>query len=291
MSAKLAPPKRIVLRDGRSLAYAEYGVPHGAPVFFFHGTSHSRLTRPAEDVLAAFGVRLITIDRPGFGLSSFQPGRTLLDWPDDVLELAEALGTDRFAIAGVCPYVAACGYRIPDHLTRAAIVGGMGPVDSREAIEAMAAERRFLLRVARYAPALLLPLLWLMARDPGRALDREQKSYCESDREILARPDVRKMLLESYSEAARAGVRGHAWELRLYARPWGFRLNDVSVDVDLWHGEEDRSIPAAMARRVAHAIPRCHARILPGEGHFLIFKYWTEILARLAPSGRELGPS
>ena len=33
----------------------------------------------------------MTIDRPGHGLSDFQPERTLLDWPEDVAALADHL--------------------------------------------------------------------------------------------------------------------------------------------------------------------------------------------------------
>jgi pimeloyl-ACP methyl ester carboxylesterase len=47
------------------------------------------------------GVRHIQLDRPGFGLSDFQPGRTVLDWPDDVAHVADLLGIERFAVIGV----------------------------------------------------------------------------------------------------------------------------------------------------------------------------------------------
>ena len=81
--------KRIRLRDGRSLGYAEYGDPAGKPVVFFQGTPSSRLFHhPDESIAVSLGARIITMDRPGFGLSDFQLGRTLLDWPDDVVELA-----------------------------------------------------------------------------------------------------------------------------------------------------------------------------------------------------------
>ncbi|HEY5118350.1 MAG TPA: hypothetical protein VII90_02760, partial [Anaerolineales bacterium] len=61
----------IVLQDGRRLAYAEYGDPRGKPVFLFHGIPGSRIFRPPLDELTARKrVRLITVDRPGYGGSS-----------------------------------------------------------------------------------------------------------------------------------------------------------------------------------------------------------------------------
>src|SRR5215471_4610530 len=93
--------KVISLRDGRTLGYAEYGDPNGKPVFFFHGLPGSRLQRhPDESIATGLGARLITIDRPGYGLSDFQQARTLLDWPDDVTQLANSLRIDQFAAIG-----------------------------------------------------------------------------------------------------------------------------------------------------------------------------------------------
>src|SRR5258708_31239448 len=109
--------KQIQLRDGLALGYAKFRDPAGKPLFFFHGFPGSRLQRYPDDALAiSLGARIITIDRPGLGLSSFQPGRKLLDWPGDVVELAYALGIDRFAAIGlsrVGPCLLACTHKIP----------------------------------------------------------------------------------------------------------------------------------------------------------------------------------
>src|SRR5947209_5723448 len=108
----LGSPTTLTLRDGRHLAYAEYGDPQGSPVVFLHGWGDSRLTRHPDDRgTAALGVRLLTVDRPGVGWSDFQRGRTLLDWPDDLAQLAGHLGVPRFAILGHSgggPFALAC---------------------------------------------------------------------------------------------------------------------------------------------------------------------------------------
>jgi pimeloyl-ACP methyl ester carboxylesterase len=89
------------------------------------------------------------------------------------------------------------------------------------------------------------------------------------------------MLMSSYAEATRAGIRGFAWEVQILAQPWGFRLEDIPIEVHLWHGEEDTSTPLAMGQYLADAIPHCHAHFLAGEGHFLLFTHWAGILAVL----------
>ena len=109
--------KTLLLRNGRKLAYAEYGDPDGCPVMLFHGNPSSRLSWgliPGSPFRPH--VRLIAPDRPGFGRSDFQPGRRLLDWPDDVCELADALELNRFAVLGVSgggPATLACAWKIP----------------------------------------------------------------------------------------------------------------------------------------------------------------------------------
>ncbi len=123
----------IVLDDGRRLGYAEYGDPDGVPVMSFHGGLSSRLdAAPADGACRALGIRLVSPDRPGMGLSDFQTGRTLLDWPADVVALADRLGLGRFGAVGWSaggPYVAACGYAIPERLTVGAMVASAVPFE------------------------------------------------------------------------------------------------------------------------------------------------------------------
>jgi pimeloyl-ACP methyl ester carboxylesterase len=90
--------QQIELRGGRMLGYAEYGAPEGVPVFYFHGFSGSRLDyllADSGDAARETNARIIAADRPGTGLSAFKRSRQILDWPDDVIELADLLGIDR----------------------------------------------------------------------------------------------------------------------------------------------------------------------------------------------------
>ena len=96
--------KTTRLKDGRLLGYAEYGTPEGKPVFYFHGFPGSRLDWmlfDPDDTATKLNARIISIDRPGMGLSDFKRGREILDWPDDVIEMADTLQVDRFAVLGI----------------------------------------------------------------------------------------------------------------------------------------------------------------------------------------------
>jgi pimeloyl-ACP methyl ester carboxylesterase len=282
--------KQVQLADGRTLSYARFGSPDGRPVLYFHGFPGSRLEpRMGLDAAEKAGVELIGIDRPGFGHSTRKPGREFLDWPDDVTELADALGFERFAVMGVSgggPYAAVCALRIPERLTRAAIVCGVGPFQAPGATEGMMRANRFLFGAARYAPLLVRLLMASMARglikNPERALEKMATRLPEPDRIVLENPEVRDAFLASPAEAFRQGTRSSVEEARLYARPWGFKLEDIRMPVSLFQGELDVNVSPSMGRYQASAIPNCQAHFYPDEGHLsLAINRMDEILATL----------
>ena len=248
----------VTLADGRTLGFAEYGDPSGRPVLFFPGTPSGRLFHhPDESITLSLGARVFTIDRPGYGLADFQPGRTLLDWPDDVVQLADALGIHRFSVVGMSgggPHAAACAFKIPQRLTAACIVSGMGPLDWPGATAGLPRARRLSATVAKHAPWLVRPLLWLVSnprRNAGRFYDQISAQSAKADRAVLARPEVRAMVIENWTDATRCGVRGYAQEAVLLCRPWGFRLGDLTMQVQLWQGSADAVTPLSMGRCVA----------------------------------------
>ncbi len=281
----------LELADGRALGYAEHGDPKGEPLFHFHGHPGSRMeAQLAHAEAEQGGVRIIAFDRPGYGLSDFQPGRKLLDWPDDVVAAADALGIDRFAVVGVSgggPYALACTYKIPDRLTAVGVVSGFGPLDAPEATAGMRRQNRIAFRLTRYAPPVARLAMWAMARqvrrDPERVVAAIGAAMGEPDRRILSRPEVKKAFLDIIVEAFRAGARGPAWDMVAIARPWGFRLEDIEMQVHLWQGEEDLLVPPSMGRYQAEAIPHCNATFYPGEGHLLVVDHMREIQEALFP--------
>lgn len=275
----------IRLRDGRQLGYAEWGDRAGWPVFYFHGMPGSRLERcPDLSLLDRLGIRLVTVDRPGYGLSTFLPGRRFLDWPADVAQLADALGVQRFTAVGVSgggPHAAACAYLLPDRLRDVVIVSSPCPVSSWGSTAGMGLLQRLALVLARLSPVLLRPLIWLVsnpARDPMAFTMAGYDRLAPADRRVLARPEVRAMFVEDFRESARQGVRGYAHDISLLARPWGFRPEDIAVPASLWHGVDDTIVPVTMGGRLAEAIPRCRAHFLPDAGHFLALDHLEDIL-------------
>jgi pimeloyl-ACP methyl ester carboxylesterase len=155
--------KGLRLRDGRRLAYREYGASEGVPVFFFHGWPGSRLDfAPNEGAARDAGARVIAVDRPGIGESDPQPGRQVLDWPRDVSELADSLGVERFAVLGFSfggPYARACAYVLADRVTRAGLVSCLGPIDDSNAKRGMPPPTRYGLAAARISSWFARPMV------------------------------------------------------------------------------------------------------------------------------------
>lgn len=264
----------ITLQDGRMLGYAEYGVPKGMPVFYFHGFPGSRLDYllfDAGDAAMDTNARIIAADRPGMGLSAFKRGRQILDWPEDVTGLADALQIDRFAVLGVSgggPYAAACALRIPERLTTTGIVCGMGPSDApgmKDEVSWTIPGQPSLIR--RFV--LMLTSMGLR-RDPDRFTLRSKETFSEPDRQLLDQPDLEKVFVDALQEAFRSGIGGANQDAALYVHFWGFRLQDITAEVHLWHGGQDENVPVSVGHHVADAIPNCNARFYQEEGHLTL---------------------
>lgn len=280
----------ILLPGGRRLAYAEYGDPAGRPLFLFHGVPGSRLFRPPLDELTARNrVRLITVDRPGYGGSDFQAGRRITDWPADVAALADALGFGSFAVCGHSgggPYVLACAAFLARRLTAAGVISGLAPADSPGLLDGIILQNRLGYTVGRRLPwplfrAAISFLFRRAGEHPEEFIRSDRKRPANPDNGMLALPGGLDVCRASTREAFRSGLRGHAWEGYLLVRPWGFRLERIAMRIDLWHGTADIDAPVAMGRAVAAGLPDCRARFLEGEGHLLLFKYWEEIIQTL----------
>lgn len=276
------------LRDGRRLGYAEYGEPGGRPVFFFHGLGTTRLICPSDvGPLRDLGLRLIAVDRPGVGISDPRPGRRLLDWPDDVAQLADRLGVARFAAVGWSgggPYAAACGYLLPQRVTSVGMVSAPAPLSGAPGADYLRRFHRTAAAAGR-APWVIRFAMWHWGRpqrrDAERFFDQSVAAMSAADQDIMALPELRGRMIANSAEIYRQGGRGMYDEALILARRWGFDLEDLRVPVHIWHGAKDETVPVSMARYLARSIPGSRATIYPDEGHHVLYSRWPEILAAL----------
>jgi pimeloyl-ACP methyl ester carboxylesterase len=266
----------VRLADGRDLAYAEYGPADGVPLFLFHGLPGSRLAGPEMWLDDPGPVRVIAPDRPGFGLSTFQPGRDFPDWADDIRELADSLGIDRFLVAGFSSggaHALAAAHALPHRVAAVATIGGSAPTHTAPARRA-----GVWLRAA--------PAVFVTKHRPAMLIDRALRSATvpEADKAAFANERLRELKIAAAPEAFRNGARGYVHEGRLYGQPWGFDLTAIEPPVLISHGALDASVPVAMAHYLAARIPNNTVTIYPTEGHLIVPKHWLEIVAALLES-------
>ena len=285
----------ILLPDNRRLAYAEYGESDGAPVILFHGVPGSRLSwgNLPDDPFPA-GLRIIAPDRPGYGRSDPRPGRTLLDWVDDVSELANALGMERFsvvAVSGGGPGALACAWRIPERLNSVGVVASPAPTNAPGVFESMSRTNRFFMKLAWRLPWLSTLNVRLLAsmirRNPARYIDMMQYKVHDVDKHILARPEIHEMLVKDFTEALRAGAQGMVDDMAAnHGRPWGFPLHEIKAKVLFWYCQLDRSVPPAMGQYLSRNVPNAEATFVPGAGHLWILVHLHEVLIAVSNDHR-----
>ena len=280
----------VELSDGRSLSFASFGDPAGRPVFYFHGFPGSRFEPQSNhEAYLKAGIRLLALDRPGMGESTRKSKRKLLDWPDDVVEVAKILNLEKFSVLGVSgggPYALACARAIPGYLDKVTVACGLGPMDAPNATSGMMLSNRILFRYGRFFPPLLRLSVFLMVRQlsskPVKGFEKFVEGLPEPDRLVLSEPEAQEFVLTSAVEGVCQGGGPLLEEIRIYSKLWGFKLDDLNIPISLFQGEVDIDVPASMARYQAELIPDCELNLYPTDGHFsLLVNHIDEIIASL----------
>jgi pimeloyl-ACP methyl ester carboxylesterase len=197
--------------------------------------------------------------------------------------MADALSLGKFAVVGFSgggPYALACGALLPDSVSRVAAVSSWGPIDEVEAAYAsLTPDERELVATIRADPDEATRALWgagqWYAETPLRFLERAPEA---ADEPVLRDPVVRANLGDSNLEGARQGQAGLIGDWVADALPWGFRLADIGVPVDLWIGERDPGRAPLDAREIAARIPACTVHADADAGHWLVVSHWPRIL-------------
>ena len=274
---------------GRVVAWAAWGDPGGRPLMLLHGTPGSRLDRsPDPTLFERLAAHVVTFDRPGYGRSSAHPDRTVLSVADDAVAVAEELAWDGFSVFGVSgggPHALAVGHRVPERTRALGLAVPMAPPEMIDPDALIAVNREGRRRALEEGRASLEEFLAepaaQIAADPGAALDSAMADAPAVDLEMLKRPDIRALAVESLQEAFVNGPQGwfdDAWALE---SPWGFELRDVSTPVQIWCGELDRNVPLKSIERMAAELNLDSLETIPGAGHLGWIAHEERILRTL----------
>ena len=267
-------------RDGRDLAVDAAGLSDGFPLLVHSGSPGSRVLFESHVELAAeYGFRVLSYDRPGYGLSTSRPNRRVADGADDAAAIADAFGYQRFATWGYSgggPFALACAVLLTDRVAAATVFASLGPntepdfdfaaersTDFRDEIalffaDPPAARRKYQDEGTQQLADMSEPGFWMSIwGDRAGTDDAHSQQLAEH-------------LAASTREAARQGDQGWWEDWGAFLSPWGFDLKDIRCPVQLWHGENDSAAPVIHGRWLAGQIPTVDAHILPGEDHSTI---------------------
>jgi pimeloyl-ACP methyl ester carboxylesterase len=281
----------LVLPDGRELAYIQAGDLHGRPLILFHGLHSSRFEAISiHEKMQEKGIRLIAIDRPGMGGSTFQKKRKVLDIVDDILNLTKHLHIERFSVLGFssgAKYALACAYKVPFNVHSCNVVSGAPPMECLT--KEMPGYNRFFIRIIQTCPWLIQPIYWFLygrfskkVSDEERFLAHIVQVLDDVDKKIFDNTKIKKFLLYAFREAYRQGSKGVAYDAHfdILVDAWGFNVKDIAnVDVQFWHGGLDKGVPFSMTKQMIDKIPNAALKFYPAEGHLsLIFNQLDEVM-------------
>jgi pimeloyl-ACP methyl ester carboxylesterase len=278
---------RVSLIGRRTLAYSEIGEPGWPCVFFFHGAPMSRLHLAyLERQFLAEGIRVVSPDRPGYGGSSPQPARSMADWPSDVAALADALGIDRFVVAGHSsggPYAVACASLLPERVLAGIVLGGVTDMGWPGAWEGYIDSECELMRLPDEAAG----IAWCVERygeDGQGFFTATDFEWSEPDNALLADEQIGPALESVMAEALRQGVTGYAQDIVVQGRPWPFDPQAIAVPVHVVHGTSDALVPLAHSRHTSEVIPGSTMHVLQAHGHLTTVAELPSLASGLARS-------
>ena len=279
---------RFAVRDGRTVAWREYGPTEGQPVLWFQGTPGSRFSRHADEgVYDRLDVRLIVFDRPGYGESTRLPGRGISVVADDGADLLDHLGLDSVPAGGGSgggPHVLAFATRYPDRVRAASVVVGAAPLLETDLDGLIGLNRDGWYAAHESWEALhtlLKPVREAFLADPLANFRATMEAAPPSDQAVMNDPAWQRVLVESVTEALRPGAEGWADEGLAITLPWDFDPASVDCSLTWWHGEHDANAPIAAVRRLLGGMEDVELRVWDSGGHLEPYHRYEEILGEL----------
>jgi len=274
----------IRINDGRIVGFADYGSPGHTPVVWCHGGPGTRHEPTiVADAAAAAGLRLIGIDRPGYGASTPQPGRTIGGWVTDALTVADHLEIDRFLTFGVSTggaYALAVASQSPR------VIGAIACC----AVSDMRWEEGKAMNVSCHpvwqardrdeAHAIALELFG--ARGENIIPPRGPVGLDAADAALFARPSFLAWWISDVPDMFASGVSGFVDDRLADANGWGtFDVTRITCPVTVLHGAIDGLMPVANAHHTAATVPGATLRIFEDLGHFSIVTKAVEVTSEM----------
>ncbi len=245
-------------------------------------------THPDYGIAGEKGVRLIVPERPGSHGSDPLPGRTFLDWAEDVRQLADDLRFETFSLVGFSagtPYVLACAEQIPERIAHITLVSCMAPVRSLDDLSGMIPLNHTAMRLGHRSPELLAEFMSVflndLEQDSNSYFDRVAEHQPATDIAVLEHLQTKEYFLQSFQDAAKENFHTLCDEIILCAADWPLDLSRYTGHTSIWHGLDDPLVPISMGRRIAAMLHEPNIHFVEHQGNYLIYGQWDAILSEL----------
>jgi pimeloyl-ACP methyl ester carboxylesterase len=269
----------LQLPDGRRLDVRVSGPPDGLPFVFHHGTPGSATPfRAIERAAHERGLRLVTTSRPGYGDSSRQAGRSIVDVVTDTKAVLATIGAERCVVAGWSgggPHALACAARL-DEAAAVLSIASIAPYEASglDWMAGMGEENVTEFGVAVQGEGRLRPYLepgreHVMEVTPAGIVASFGSLLPEVDKAVLT-DDFGEDMAANFREAVRIGVDGWLDDDLAFVKPWGFDLSEISIPTMIWQGSADLMVPFAHGQWLSSQLPHASVHLEAGEGHLSI---------------------
>ena len=261
----------IKLRDGRSLGVLCEGPVDGLALTFHVGTpcGHANFA-PFTKAFNERGLRCVSYERPGYGLSTRLLGRSVADCANDVCEILEHFKIDKCIVMGWSgggPHALATAALLGNCVLAVATIASIAPftAEGLDWFAGMGSENVDEFKHAVQGEAVLGE--WMQAASPSfQNVTSEEISSAfgdlvdSVDRNAL-NGDVAAYFAAIMRKGLRSGILGWLDDDLACAKDWGFDLSSIQVPVRIWQGDRDRMVPFAHGVWLYENIPRqqCHA--------------------------------
>jgi len=270
----------VITPDGRTLSVLESGDPAGRAILVHAGMPNSRLQYgPVVRIAERQGVRLISYDRPGYGRSTAQPGRSMASCCEDVRAIAAALEIDRLGVWGVSgggPHALACAALLEDLVVAVASLASPAPFDAQDLdyYDGMGEMNVDDIRMSIEDPD---GARAKCEQDRIEYIATEPETLVESVSTLVSAVDAAVLtgeLAAFYVACARDGLDAGSdgwWDDGVaLVTPWGFELDSIRTPVLLRHGRHDRFVPFGHGQWLARHIPGVQAELSDDDGHLTL---------------------
>jgi pimeloyl-ACP methyl ester carboxylesterase len=266
----------IRLASGRTVGFADHGQPDGTAVLWCHGGPGSRL-EPAYVAPAAIdaGLRLVGIDRPGYGLSTPEPGRTIAGWVPEALAVADHLGIDRFVTVGISTggaFALAVAALAPERVLGVVPCCSMTDMRYEPARATVSRPHAHAVWDAPDRESAMAAAVASHGIDGSKIVESaEGPPLAPSDMAMLVDHPFGRHWMASVPAMFAQGLEGYTDDRLADGGGWtSFDVADITCPVIVLHGAADVIADPIHARHTAAIVPGAELRVVDDLGHFSI---------------------